>query len=338
MTTTDPYNLSNSDIDLLQRYGWDFAHSAVEHSNADLPLVTIGILSYNRCEDVLRTLCLVTRHISYAHTEIIVVDNASTDATVDSIRRCFPNVTTVVMSTNSVTAARNEFIQRAQGTYIVCLDDDSVPGSATSITDMVTWMEKHPDVSILSTRCLQPRTDIDETRSFEIMGVRRGNEVHDADLWYEGHFLFECACCMRTDDVRAVGGYAPYNNWGAEGMELAMRMYMAGYRAGWHPGFVTLHFKQWTSRPRQSSGVWAVRHRIQFFAMYFPWIILLPLLMAYTLRRIVECVIHPGRTIGVVQGYVGGIGTIPAARRHTPKLTLRQALSLGPWYAGALRW
>lgn len=333
MSTTEAYTLSQSDADLLQRYGWDFARSAHDDGRTDLPLVTIGILCFNRCEDVLRTLCIVSQHVRYPNKEIIVIDNASTDATAASIRRYFPDVTLVVMSANIATAARNEFITRANGKYVVCLDDDSVPGSATSITDIVTWMEMHPHVSILSTRCVQPRTGIDETRDFEMMGTAR-----DGREWYEGQYLFECACCMRTDDVRAVGGYAPYNNWGAEGMELAMRMHMAGCVTAWHPKFLTLHLKQWSLRPRQSSGIWAVRHRIQFFAMYFPWIILLPLLIAYTVRRALECVLHPGRTSSVLQGYVGGLRTVTAARRHSPKLTLRQALSLGRWYVGALRW
>ncbi|MFM7773561.1 MAG: glycosyltransferase family 2 protein, partial [Candidatus Kapaibacterium sp.] len=287
----------------------------------------------NRCDDVLRTLHVVVHACPYPDKEIVVVDNASSDRTVQRIHELFPDVIVIALKENTGTAGRNAFIRAARGRYLFCLDDDSLPGHAQHFTLITEWMERHPEVSLLSTRCLQPRTGVDETKDFALLGREWSGE-----RVYEGHYAFECACCMRTDDIRAVGGYAAHDTWGAEGMELAMKLHMNGFRTVWHPGFTTLHFKQWKNRPAQSGSIGAVHHRIAFFASYLPWAVLLPLLAAYTLRRVIEAILHPSRLPGLARGYLRGIASIPASRHHRPKLTLRAALALGRWYIGVLRW
>ena len=104
-----------------------------------------------------RTLQVVTRECPYLPMEVIVVDNASSDDTVSRVREHFPDVVLLAMTTNTGTAGRNEFIRAARGKYIFCLDDDSLPGNAQYFHAITDWMEKHPDVSLLSTRCVQPR-------------------------------------------------------------------------------------------------------------------------------------------------------------------------------------
>lgn len=345
MPTNASIHLATDDRELMQRYGWEFggAESRPGGSVPHLPLITVGILSYNRCADLLRTLHVVTRECPYLPMEVIVVDNASSDDTVSRVREHFPDVVLLAMTTNTGTAGRNEFIRAARGKYIFCLDDDSLPGNAQYFHAITDWMEKHPDVSLLSTRCVQPRTLVDETTDFEMLGTSflhvdaDGKSVHENDV-YEGLYAFECACCMRTDDIRSVGGYAAHDTWGAEGMELALKLHMKGYRTVWHKGFTTLHFKQWKNRPKQSGALGAVHHRIEFFASYLPWTVLVPLLAAYTLRRILEGVLYPSRIMGILKGYLRGIASIPTARRRHPKLGVRDALALGRWYIGVLRW
>ncbi|MFN5866149.1 MAG: glycosyltransferase family 2 protein [Candidatus Kapaibacterium sp.] len=339
MSAQDQYMLPPADRKLMQEYGWEFGNvpapvvrSSAAPSNS-LPLITVGILSYNRCDDLLRTLHTVIHECAYPTTEVIVVDNASSDNTVEQVRRYFPMVEIVALSRNTGTAGRNEYIQRANGTYIFCLDDDSLPGSSHSFKEITEWMEAHPSISLLSTRCVQPRTGIDETTNFEIMGTKDSRQE-----FYCGLYAFECACCMRTEHIRAVGGYSQRDNWGAEGMDLAMKLYMHGFNSVWHPEFLTLHFKQFHNRPKQSGALGAVHHRIEFFATYFSLPFLVPIIIAYTSRRFLECLLHPRRIPDIVRGYARGIASIPRARGTSTKLSFRKAWALGRWYLGIFRW
>ena len=339
MSRQEQYILPAADRELMQKYGWEFGDVSARGVESDqktetsLPLITIGILSYNRCDDLLRTLHTVIYECAYPAIEVIVVDNASRDNTIEQVGHYFPTVQLVALAQNTGTAGRNEYIQRARGTYIFCLDDDSLPGSADSFTDITLWMESHPEVSMFNTRCIQPRTGIDETSGFEILGKKDSTKG-----FYRGLYAFECACCMRTEHIRAVGGYSQHNNWGAEGMDLAMKLYMHGFKSVWHPEFLTLHFKQFHNRPKQSGALGAVHHRIEFFATYFSLPFLVPVLIAYTSRRLLECLLHPRRIPDIARGYARGIASIPRARGTSTKLSFRKAWALGRWYLGIFRW
>jgi glycosyltransferase involved in cell wall biosynthesis len=56
--------------------------------------------------------------------EIIVVDDGSTDQTVDSLKSEFPTVNWITQSNHGVSHARNQGIQQARGEWIALLDSD----------------------------------------------------------------------------------------------------------------------------------------------------------------------------------------------------------------------
>ena len=77
----------------------------------------------NRAEFVLRALASVRAQTRPA-AEILVVDDGSTDATVERVRAAFPEVTLLEQKNRGVSAARNAGIQKARGTFIALLDSD----------------------------------------------------------------------------------------------------------------------------------------------------------------------------------------------------------------------
>jgi glycosyltransferase involved in cell wall biosynthesis len=106
----------------------DFPESigAAEKGYAMAPLVSIVIPTFNRRDKVLRALESVANQ-SYPHLEAIVVDDASTDDTVEALEaRQFPIPVQIVrLEKNSgPSEARNRGIARAMGKYIALLDSD----------------------------------------------------------------------------------------------------------------------------------------------------------------------------------------------------------------------
>ncbi|HJW29031.1 MAG TPA: glycosyltransferase, partial [Saprospiraceae bacterium] len=100
----------------IDRSWVDNVHSELELTN--LPLITLGVLSYNRKEDLRGTLDVLTAGIWYPRIEIIVIDNGSKDDSMEMVRSLFPEVQIVELSENVGIAARNNLFKRANGKYI----------------------------------------------------------------------------------------------------------------------------------------------------------------------------------------------------------------------------
>ncbi|MFA5805287.1 MAG: glycosyltransferase [Melioribacteraceae bacterium] len=90
------------------------------------PLVTVNILSYNRKDELRNTLQKVFEQ-DYKNIEVIVVDNCSTDGTVEMVTSEFPIVSLIRLNKNIGIAGWNRGFEVAKGEYILVLDDDAYP-------------------------------------------------------------------------------------------------------------------------------------------------------------------------------------------------------------------
>ena len=74
--------------------------------------------------------------------EIVLVDNASSDGTVESIRNKFPDVVVIANSQNlGFAAANNQGIEKSQGEYILLSNPDTIVHSG-SLDVLIEFMEK----------------------------------------------------------------------------------------------------------------------------------------------------------------------------------------------------
>src|SRR2546422_1366746 len=90
------------------------------------------------------------------NTEIIVVDNASSDGTPQLIREHFPQLKLRQNDTNlGFSRANNIGIRLSTGKYVCLLNSDVVvpPGC---LEKMVRYMEQHPDIGLLGPKMLLP--------------------------------------------------------------------------------------------------------------------------------------------------------------------------------------
>ncbi|MHB1049607.1 MAG: glycosyltransferase family 2 protein [Bacteroidota bacterium] len=92
------------------------------------PLVTVNILSFNRKDDLRVTLTKVYEQ-DYKNIEVIVVDNASSDGTVEMVKSEFPSVLLIEMKKNVGIAGWNEGFKASSGQYILVLDDNAFPAN-----------------------------------------------------------------------------------------------------------------------------------------------------------------------------------------------------------------
>ncbi len=121
-------------------------------SQVDLSVV---IVSYNVCNLLEQCLKSVISDQSPI-TEMIVVDNASTDDSAQMVREKFPAARLIVNADNrGFAGANNQGFAESTGRYVLMLNPDtSVCDGA--ITTLVTFMDTHPDAGVCGGKLLYP--------------------------------------------------------------------------------------------------------------------------------------------------------------------------------------
>ncbi|WP_231568611.1 glycosyltransferase family 2 protein [Rhodococcus sp. MEB064] len=85
--------------------------------------VTVVMITHNRRAELERTL----KHMTSLSDEapIVLVDNASTDGTVEMVRDLFPEVRLLALSENLGGVARNRAVDIVTTPYVAFCDDDT---------------------------------------------------------------------------------------------------------------------------------------------------------------------------------------------------------------------
>ena len=115
--------------------------------------LSIAVISYNTRDLLLACLQSVSERTKGVDYEVIVVDNASKDGSVDAVRARFPHVTVIANDENSGFAkACNQAAVVSSGRYLLLLNSDTVMQQGTLRT-MVSCLDQHLDIGAVS--CLQ---------------------------------------------------------------------------------------------------------------------------------------------------------------------------------------
>ncbi len=115
--------------------------------------LSIAVISYNTRDLLLACLQSVSERTTGVDYEVIVVDNASRDGSVEAVRTRFPYVTVIANAENDGFAkACNQAAAVSSGRYLLLLNSDTVMQRGTLRT-MVSCLDQHLDIGAVS--CLQ---------------------------------------------------------------------------------------------------------------------------------------------------------------------------------------
>lgn len=116
--------------------------------------VSICMVSLN-CRQVLEAcLASIYKSIGAVNFEIILVDNASTDGTLEYVEQYFPEITLIRNDNNAGFAqATNQAMTAASGKYLLWLNTDTVI-QPDSLEKLIQFMEEHPLVGIVGPKVL----------------------------------------------------------------------------------------------------------------------------------------------------------------------------------------
>ncbi len=115
--------------------------------SAESPLVSIIVLNWNG-EHVIKLSLDSIKKLEYPNTEVIVVDNGSTDNSVDIIRREYPEFRLIENGRNlGFSAGMNVGIEASRGQLILLYNNDAI-AQLGSLSQMVKTIDSDPRIGI----------------------------------------------------------------------------------------------------------------------------------------------------------------------------------------------
>ena len=206
----------------------------------------------------------VEEHIGGPQVEVIVVDNASSDGTVDYLRQLFPSVNFIPNKTNvGFARANNQAIEKAIGKFILFLNPDTILPEA-SLEKCITFLETHPSVGALGVRMVDGGGNflVESKRGFPtawrsfcklsglssifpssklFSGYNQGHLKEDTDMPVE--VLAGAYTMVRRQVLERTGGFDERFFMYAEDIDLSKRIKDAGYENFYLGSCSILHFK-----------------------------------------------------------------------------------------------
>ncbi len=181
--------------------------------------VAVVVMSRDRREDLLATL---PRH----EAPVVLVDNASTDGSVDAVRAALPAVTVLPLRENVGARARTIGAGHAGTEFVAFADDDSwwAPGD---LARAAAVMRAHPRLAVLNARVLVGPEERLDPLCPELAASPLGRPPHLPGPRLLG--FIGCAAMVRTEAFLAVGGFDPVVRFPGEEERLALDLAAAGW-------------------------------------------------------------------------------------------------------------
>jgi len=222
--------------------------------------VSVSIVSYNNKGFLTDCLPAVLGQ-DYPGVEVVLVDNASTDGTVEFVRENFPSVQIIENDRNYFFCkGHNIGIKNTTGEYVLVLNSDVVLADGF-ISEMVRAMESGDRVGAVSGKILRTGGELIDTTGLFLgrdrRPVERGYGEPDRGLYDKPGFIFGAGgvapLYRRTmlDDLAVDGEYfdetfeAFY-----EDLDLAWRAARRGWKAYYTPLAVAWHKRGGTAKTK----------------------------------------------------------------------------------------
>lgn len=245
--------------------------------DSESPLISVVVLNWNGGRIVQE--CLMSlRAQSYRPLEIIVVDNASTDKSVDLIKMGFPEVKLMVNDRNlGFGGGNNVGIRASQGQYIMILNNDARLGP-DCIKELKRSIEKDKGYGACASKIfLEGKGNLLDATGITIyqdgLSIGRGR-LERADQYQieeEVFFASGCACLFRKEMLDDIGLFDEDFFAYADDTDMGWRAQLAGWKCIYNPKAIVYHLHSASSSAYSPLKAFlAERNRIWVAMKYFP--------------------------------------------------------------------
>ncbi|EOS54047.1 glycosyltransferase family 2 protein [Paenibacillus barengoltzii] len=310
------------------------------------PTVSIQIVTYNSAKDIEECLNAV-RQQTYPIQEIIVIDNASTDGTVERVRAYVEqthanNIHLVANSTNTGFApAHNQGIRMTQSDYVLVLNPDVQLGTEY-VERLVRVMEQRPEVgSATGLLILKSSPDIVDSTGLLMNGIWRAFDRgagEPASRWSAsgGVFGVSGAAAMyrrkMIDELSVDGEFFDADFFAyKEDVDVAWRANLLGWKAYYCAEAVATHERGWKKGSRHTQPLFIRRYSyINRYKMIYKnlsgarWMKHLPKLLAYELASNGYMLLREPKVLGAWKDFFDKMPELKKKRREIQRRRLME--------------
>lgn len=226
--------------------------------------LSIIIVNYNVKEFLKNLIDSIRKAMQNLSVEIIVVDNASTDGSVEEISVKYPDIKLIVNQRNvGFGSANNQAMEIAKGKYFLLINPDTIVREDT-FTNLVKFCEENSNTGMVGCKVLNPDGSLQLAcrRSFpgpwtsftKVTGLSTlfprsklfarynltyldENKISEVDA-ISGSFMF-----MKREVYDNIGGFDPKFFMYGEDLDLCFRTQQAGYKVYYVPTTEIIHYK-----------------------------------------------------------------------------------------------
>ena len=225
------------------------------------PTISVIIVNYNTADHLAR--CLPTILTQQGPSfEILVVDNASADNSVEMIRSKFPSVTLIASPQNlGFAKANNLALKQASGQYIYFLNPDTEVRKNT-FAAMQSFMDATPRIGMAGTAIFYPDDTPQSSVETSYPGQRytRG-ELNDLP----GHiaWLLGASIIVRSEIIKKMGGFSEDYFLYGEDIDLGLTIRKEGWKLGFIPEAEIVHWEGQSERQSLPTEVWQKKFKAE---------------------------------------------------------------------------
>ncbi len=268
------------------------------------PLVIGVVLNTNRRTDTLACLESLARS-DYHNHKTIVLDNHSTDGSLEAVRAEFPDVETIELSRNRGYAGNNNVGIRAaldrRAGWVLVLNEDTIL-DPSCLTELVRVGESDPQIGMVGPMVYH----FDEPDTIQSAGgvltdswdsEHRGKDDRDIGQFdgpQEGDWLTGCAIMVRRAVIEQIGVldeelfiYFEETEWCVRAQRAGWRIVHAPAAKLWHKGV------QRNYRPTPTFTYYMTRNRLRMMAKHHAPIHARVAALLQTLRTLVSWTVKP---------------------------------------------
>lgn len=310
------------------------------------PSVTVQIVTYNSANDIAECLEGV-RQQSYPIKEIIVIDNASKDGTVERVQAYMEqthasNIHLVANPTNTGFApAHNQGICMTQSDYVLVLNPDVQLGTEY-VERLVGVMEQRPEVgSATGLLILKSSPDTVDSTGLLMNGIWRAVDRgagEPASRWRESGEVFGvsgAAAMYRRkmiDELSMDGEFFDADFFAyKEDVDVAWRANLLGWKAYYCAEAIATHERGWKKGSRHTQPLFIRRYSyINRYKMIYKnlsgarWMKHLPKLLAYELASNGYMLLREPKVLGAWKDFFDKMPDLKKKRREIQRRRLME--------------
>ena len=248
--------------------------------------LSIVIVNYNTKKLTIDCIQSVLNSKLNFQYEILVVDNASSDGSVEQIKSLFPYIKVISNKENvGFSKANNQAIRRCSGRYVLLLNSDTIVNECT-LDKMILFMDEEKDVGAVGCEVNLPDGTLDkachrgfptpEASFYYMVGLAQKyptspkynsyhksymnmHEIHDIDCLV-GAFIM-----VRREAFEQVGLLDEEFFMYGEDIDWCFRIKEVGWRIVYNPTVSIVHYKGASSRKKPFKIVYEFHRAMYLF-------------------------------------------------------------------------